>query len=301
VPARYVGLLAALAADWGASYLLIKYALEDLEPGVVVWSRCALATAVLWVWLRLRGQAHAAVREIRTRPRIAVAQGFTHIALPFLLITYGELEVPSGLTAVLIAPSPIFVAMLAPAYDHSEKVGPAAAAGMVVGLAGIALLVGVEAVDSVAEFLGAVAIIGASACYALASMFAKRRYAGVTPLTLSFIACAMATVLTFPVALASLPAEMPGLRAVLAVAALGVLGTALAFVIYYALVAGIGAGRAALVSYLIPPISLFYGAWLLDETVTAAAVAGLALILGGVALASRRPAQNLSQALETGS
>jgi drug/metabolite transporter (DMT)-like permease len=283
-----VGLLAALAADWGASYLLIKYALEDLEPGVVVWTRCALATAVLWIWLQLRGQARSAVGEIRARPRIAIAQGFTHIALPFLLITYGELEVPSGVTAVLIAPSPIFVAMFALSYDHSERVGPAAALGMVVGLGGIALLVGVESVQSSGEFLGALGILGASACYALASMFAKRRYAAVTPLVLSFIACAMATVLTLPVALASLPDELPGARAVLSVVALGALGTALAFVIYYALVAGVGAGRAALVSYLIPPISLLYGAWLLDEPITAAAIAGLALILAGVALASRR-------------
>ena len=95
--------------------------------------------------------------------------------------------------------------------------------------------------------------------------------------------------LTLPFALATVPAEAPGARAVLSVVVLGAIGTALAFVIFYKLINEIGAGRASLVSYLAPGVALFYGALLLDETITAAAIAGLVLILGGVALASRTP------------
>ena len=288
---RHAGLLATLAAVWGGSYLLIKYALEDFEPAVIVWIRCVLAAVVLYAVMRLRGggaEARAASAELRARPGRAVLLGVLAIALPFNLITFGELEVPSGLTAVLIAPASLFVAAFAPFIDVTEKVRRSALGGMFLGLAGVALLVGVESVHSLGEFLGSLAMIGAAACYALSS-FVVKRYKGLTSVTTSFLSIIVASVLTLPAAIATAPSSVPGLRAVLAVTALGVVGTALAFVIFYKLISETGAGRASLVAYLAPGIALFYGAVLLDEPITAASVAGLALILGGVALASRKP------------
>jgi len=288
---RHAALLAALAAVWGGSYLLIKYGLEDFEPAVIVWLRLALAGVVLYAVMRLRGggaEVRAAGVEVRTRPGRAVLLGVLAIALPFNLITFGELEVPSGLTAVLIAPASLFVAAFAPFLDTSEKARPSALGGMVLGLAGVALLVGIESVHSVGEFLGSLAMLGAAACYALSS-FVVKRYRGLTSVTTSFISIAVATVLTLPAAVATAPSSAPGLRAVLAVLVLGVVGTALAFVIFYKLIAETGAGRASLVSYLAPGIALLYGALLLDEPITVASIGGLALILGGVALASRKP------------
>jgi drug/metabolite transporter (DMT)-like permease len=288
--ARHAGLLATLAAVWGGSYLLIKYGLEDLEPAVIVWLRLVLAAVVLYAIMRLRGggaEARAAHAELRARPGRALLLGTVAIALPFNLITFGELEVPSGLTAVLIAPASLFVAAFAPLIDPSEKVPPSALGGMVLGLSGVALLVGVESVHSLGAFLGALAMLGAAACYALSS-FVVKRYNGLTSVTTSFISIVVATVLTLPAAIATAPGSLPGLRATLAVLVLGVVGTALAFVIFYKLIAETGAGRASLVSYLAPGVALFYGALLLDEEITLASIAGLALILGGVALASRR-------------
>ena len=122
---RHAGLLAALAAVWGGSYLLIKYALEDFEPAVIVWLRCVLAGIVLYAVMRLRGggaEARAAKAELRARPGKRILLGALAIALPFTLITFGELEVPSGLTAVLIAPASLFVAAFAPFIDVTEKV-----------------------------------------------------------------------------------------------------------------------------------------------------------------------------------
>ena len=287
---RHVGLLAALALVWGGSYLLIKYALEGFEPAVVVWLRLVLAGIVLFVVMRARGggaEVGAASAEVRARPGRAVLLGLLAIALPFNLITFGELEVPSGLTAVLIAPASLFVAAFAPFLDTSEKAQPSAIGGMVMGLAGVALLVGLESVHSVGEFLGSLAMLGAAACYALSS-FVVKRYRGLTSVSTSFISIAVGAVLCLPAAIATAPSAVPGLRAVLAVLALGVVGTALAFVIFYKLIAETGAGRASLVSYLAPGVALLYGALLLDEKITAASIAGLALILGGVALASRR-------------
>jgi drug/metabolite transporter (DMT)-like permease len=278
--ARHAGLLATLAAVWGGSYLLIKYGLEDLEPVVIVWLRLVLAAVVLYAIMRLRGggaEARAAHAELRARPGRALLLGTVAIAVPFNLITFGELEVPSGLTAVLIAPASLFVAAFAPLIDPSEKLG----------LSGVALLVGVESVHSLGAFLGALAMLGAAACYALSS-FVVKRYNGLTSVTTSFISIVVATVLTLPAAIATAPGSLPGLRATLAVLVLGVVGTALAFVIFYKLIAETGAGRASLVSYLAPGVALFYGALLLDEEITLASIGGLALILGGVALASRR-------------
>jgi drug/metabolite transporter (DMT)-like permease len=290
---RHVALLAALAAVWGGSYLLIKYALKGFEPAVIVWLRCVLAGAVLYALMRLRGggaEARAAVAELRGRPWRAVLLGALAIALPFNLITFGELEVPSGMTAVLIAPASLFVAAFAPFIDTSEKVQRSALGGMFMGLAGVALLVGVESLSSLGEFLGSLAMVGAAACYALSSFLVKT-YKGLSSASVSFVSIAVASVLTLPAAIATAPSAMPGLRAILAIVTLGVVGTALAFVIFYKLIAETGAGRASLVSYLAPGIALGYGAVLLDEPITVASIGGLALILGGVALASRRPAR----------
>jgi len=288
---RQIGLLAALASIWGASYLLIKYALEDLSAPVIVCARTALAAVALLVALRITGGPHAARAawaDARARPGSALALGFSAVALPFTLITLGELEVPSGLTAVLISPASLFVALLAPFVDVSERIDRRQGLGMLLGLAGVALVVGVESVSTLGEFLGALAMVAAAASYAVSSFVVKGRYGRLTSMQTSFVSICVATVLTLPLAVATAPAQAPGLRAVGSVVALGVVGTALAFVIFYKLIAEVGAGRASLVSYLAPGVALLYGALLLDERITLAAIAGLALILGGVALASRK-------------
>jgi drug/metabolite transporter (DMT)-like permease len=292
VSARHSGLLAALAAIWGGSYLLIKYALEDLSAPMIVWGRVAIAAAVLLVALRLTGGARAvsdAVGELRSRPRPALVLATLAVALPFMLITLGELEVPSGLTAVLISPASLFVAMFAPFLDASERIDRRQGVGMLMGLAGVALVVGVESVQTVGQLLGALAMLGAAACYALSSFVVKQRYGHLASMQTSLVSIAVASALTFPFALATLPPALPGARALLSVVALGAVGTALGFVIFYKLINEVGAGRASLVAYLAPGVALFYGALLLDEAITLAAIAGLVLILAGVALASRTP------------
>jgi drug/metabolite transporter (DMT)-like permease len=284
---RHAALLAALAAIWGGSYLLIKYALEDLDAPVIVWGRTALAALVLLVALG-PAAARGALADLRRRPGSAVLLGFLAVALPFSLITLGEHTVPSGLTAVLIAPSSLFVALFAPFLDPAEGIDRRQGAGMLVGLAGVALVVGLESVQSTGEVLGAVAMIGAAASYGLSGFVVKGRYGRLTSMQTSFVSIATASLMTLPFALATLPDRVPGLRASLAVLALGAVGTAVAFVIFYKLMLEVGPARASLVSYLAPGVALFYGALLLGEAITPAAVAGLALILAGVAIASRR-------------
>lgn len=288
---RHAGLLAALAAIWGGSYLLIKYALEDLSAPVVVWGRAVIAAVVLVIALRATGGSaavRAVGRDLRARPLTGLLLGVLAVALPFMLITLGELEVPSGLTAVLISPASLFVALFAPFIDVSERIDRRQAAGMLMGLGGVALVVGVESVQSLGEFLGALAMIGAAVCYALSSFVVKGKYGHLAAMQTSLVSITVTSIVLAPVALATLPGSLPGWRASAAVLALGAVGTALAFVIFYKLINEVGAGRASLVSYLAPGVALFYGAVFLDEAITPAAVAGLVLILAGVYIASRR-------------
>ncbi|HEY6691507.1 MAG TPA: DMT family transporter [Solirubrobacteraceae bacterium] len=283
--ARQIGLLAALSAIWGGSYLLIKFALEDFSAPMIVWGRTALAALVLLI--ALRGASRGALADMRRRPLWAVGLAGVSVTVPFMLITFGEHEVPSGLTAVLISPAALFVALFAPFIDVTERIDRRQTVGLVVGLAGVALVVGVESIHSLGQFLGALAMIGAAACYALGGFVVKRRYGRLTSMQTSFVSLSTTSVLTLPVAAATAPTQAPGLGSVAALVALGVVGTALAFVIFYKLIAEVGAGRASLVSYLAPGVALFYGAVFRDEAVTVAAIGGLVLILGGVALASR--------------
>src|SRR4051794_23221816 len=223
---RHAGLLAALAAVWGGSYLLIKYALEGFEPAVIVWVRLVLAAIVLYAAMRARNggaEARAAAAQGRARPRRAVLLGVLAIALPFNLTPFGELEVPSGLTAVLIAPASLFVAAFAPFLDASEKARPSALGGMLLGLAGVALLVGVESVQSVGAFLGSLAMLAAAACYALSS-FVVKRYGGLTSVATSFISISVGAVLCLPAAIAAAPPQGPGRPARLSLGGSGVVG-----------------------------------------------------------------------------
>jgi drug/metabolite transporter (DMT)-like permease len=281
---RQISLLAALAAIWGGSYLLIKYALDGFSAGAIVSFRCLLASGVLYIALRATG----AGLPKRVAPRWALILGLTAVAAPFLLITFGEHVVPSGLTAVLISPASLFVALFAPLIDPSERINRVQALGLALGLGGVALVVGVESVSTTDEFLGALAMVGAAAFYGLSAFVVKGRFGQYASMQTSWISVTVAGVVTLPVAVATTPGHTPTLGAGAALLVLGVVGTALAFVIFYKLINEVGAGRASLVSYLAPGVALFYGAVFRGEAITVAAVGGLILILGGVYVVASR-------------
>src|SRR6478609_2559921 len=285
--ARHATLLAVLSFVWGGSYLLIKYALDGYSAAMIVSARCLLASLVLYVVLRSTGLAASAWADVRARPKWTLVLGTTAVTAPFLLITFGEHVVPSGLTAVLISPASLFIALLAPFLLPSERIDRRQGVGMLLGLGGVILIVGVESVSTLKEFLGAMAMIGAAFFYGLSSFIVKGKYGGLAAVQTSWISVTITGLLTLPVGLITTTSHTPDLGSISALVVLGVLGTALAFVIYYELIGAIGAGRAALVSYLAPGVALFYGAIFLDETITVVAIVGLIVILAGVAIASR--------------
>jgi len=287
---RQIGQLILLSALWGAVFMLIKYALEDFSPVEVAFLQAAIgAVGVLAIVLAKGGRARQALGDIARRPLTALLLGALAIAAPFLLIALGELSVPSGLAGVLVSSTPMFVALFAPALDRSATVNRRQVVGLVVGLLGVALVVGIQSVSSLGQFFGALAILGAAACGALSSFVVKLQYRdkGVPPSTTSLFSLAVGAALTLPVALVTADREVPGARAVIAVILLGLVCTALTFMLYYSLIAEVGEERAALGNYLTPIFALVYGVVLLGERITIPAIVGLAPIIGGAEITLR--------------
>jgi drug/metabolite transporter (DMT)-like permease len=184
---------------------------------------------------------------------------------------------------VIQAAAPILTVVLASRIDPSQQVTGLRLVGIGVGFVGVALLIGVQ---HGGELLGALAVVGTATCYAVSVLYAGRTVRGLPPLQVSIGQLGTASLLIAPFGLAQLPGELPSARVVGAVVALGALGSGLAYLLYFAIIASAGASRAILVTYLVPAFALCYGAVVLDEPVTATALAGLTLVLGGTALAT---------------
>ena len=287
---RQVGLLIILSALWGSMFLLVKYALMDFSAVEVAFFQAVIGALGLFVIVNVQGgEARAKLGDILRRPGPALLLGALAIAAPFMLIALGELIVPSGLAGVLASMAPMFIALFAPLLDPSLEINRCQGAGLLIGLLGVGLVVGVHLVGSLGQFLGALALLGAAASGALSSFIVKLQYKdkGVPPSTTSFFSLGIGALLTLPVAAITAPRELPGARAVLAVIVLGLVCTALAFMLYYSLIDQIGEERASLATYLTPAFALLYGVLLLGESLTAASVIGLVLIIAGAEITLR--------------
>jgi len=271
-------LLIVLGAIWGASYLFIKIGIRDMSPWMVAWARIALAALVL-VPLAMRAGALRLARGSGL-PWLFLL-GAIQVAGPFVLISAAEEEISSGLTGILVASAPLFTALLAIRLDQEERSHGLRLVGILLGLAGVAVLLGVDIGGSTDELLGAGAVLLAGFGYAVGGFMVKSRLADVPPIGVAAWVMITSTVLLLPLALLTAPAGVPGLGPVAAVAALGVLGTGVAFAIFYDLMSTVGPARTFIVTYLAPGFAVIYGATLLDEAVTAATIAGLVLILAG--------------------
>lgn len=282
----WTGLL-ALSALWGSSYLFIKVALDDVSPAMVVFARTAVAAVVLVPFAMRRG-ALTGVRE-QLLP-IAFLASF-QITAPFLLISAGERDISSSLTGILVATAPIWAFVIAVRIDPSERVRGIGAAGVATGIAGVVLLLGVDAGGGTAALAGGLMVVLASLGYALGAFYVKRRLTELDPIGVVAAAMGVAALLSVPFVAAAPPTSGAGLDTFASLAALGVLGTGVAFVLFYTLIGSIGPGRASLVAYLAPAFAVFYGVVVLGEGFGVSTAVGLALIVGGsyVAAEGRLP------------
>jgi drug/metabolite transporter (DMT)-like permease len=274
--------MSVLAALWGASYMFIKVALDDVSPFVVVWVRLVLAALVLLPIAHHRG----ALSELRPHLPTVLFLSIIQVAAPFLLITFGEKHIASSLAGILVASAPIFTALLAFRLDRAELATGWRLVGIMVGIVGVVLLFGVDLSGDSAALLGGLMVLLASLGYAIGPFEMKRKLQGVQPVGIAAATMTLAALLLTPIIPFVWPAHAPGLDTVASLLALGAGGTGVAFLIFYTLIAEVGPGRATVVAYIAPAFSVVYGVVLLDEAFTAGTAAGLALILGGSWLAA---------------
>jgi drug/metabolite transporter (DMT)-like permease len=279
---RYWVQFLALSALWGASYLFIKIGLRDMSAAEIVSGRTALAALILLPVALHRG----AFRGLGGRAPEVVALAVVQVVAPFTLITFGERHIASSLTGILVAAVPLFTVVFAPILDPEERSFGWRLVGVLVGIVGVGLLLGVDLHGDSQALLGGVMVVMACAGYALGGLWLKRRFRDVQPVGLVTGTMVATSLVMLPAAVATAPSSAPGLGPLAAVAALGIGGTGIAFVLYYTLIGARGPARSSLVAYVAPAFALFYGVIFLNEGVTVGTFAGLVLILGGSWLAA---------------
>ena len=282
----YWPLLLLLAFVWGASYLFIKVAVDEIEPAPMMFLRLAVAGLLLLAFVLVRNGVRPALEELRGAIGAGLVLGLLNAAIPFTLIAWGEKHVDSGVAAIANASVPIFNALLVIRFLPSERLSRGRLAGVAVGILGVVVLTGVHPEGGAWAVAGTLAVVVASLSYAAAGIFGQLRVRGTSGPVLATASMLGGMLILAPLAAFQFPTEVPSGRAIGSLLALTVLGTAFAQLVLFRMLRLHGSARLSLVTYLMPPIALVYGAVLLDEPVTAGALAGLALILGGVALGS---------------
>jgi drug/metabolite transporter (DMT)-like permease len=202
-------------------------------------------------------------------------------AIPFWLLSWGETRLQSGLASIIQAAVPIFNAALAFLFFRELRVTGLKLVGVAVGFVGVALLVGAQPHG---KLLGALAVVGMAFCYGAGGLIASRHLRDVRAHVVALGTAAVAAVAVAPAGIVQAPSFVPSWKTFAAIAVLGVIGTALAYLLFFAIIASAGSGYASLVTYLVPPIALAYGAVFLDEHFGGTAFLALAIILAGVAL-----------------
>jgi drug/metabolite transporter (DMT)-like permease len=278
----YWTLLLLLVAIWGSSYLFIEIGLREMSRALVVLLRLAFGAAVLLPIAWRRGALDGLAGLWSLLALVAAVQ----VAAPFLLIAEGQQEITSALAGILVSSVPIFTAILAIFFDPGDRSDGLRGVGVLLGIVGVAVLLGVDLGGSSALLLGGLAVVLASLGYAIGGLITRKKLGSVQPLGVAAVVLSLGTAMAVPFALATLPAAMPGAGPIAAGVALGVLGTGVAFAIFYGLLARVGPSRTFVVTDLAPGFAVIYGATLLGEEVAIATLVGLGLILAGSFLAA---------------
>jgi drug/metabolite transporter (DMT)-like permease len=279
-------MLLLLAAVWGASYFFIKVAVDDIDPAPMMAFRTLVAGGILVGYVVWRLGRERAFGGLRAAWRHCLVLGALNAAVPFWLIAWGEQYIDSGLAAVVQASVPIFNALLVLKFLPHERLNGTRLAGLGIGIVGVAVVTGINPGGDWWTLAGTLAIVGSSLAYASAGVYGQRAVSGTPGPVLAAGSMLVGGLILLPLALFQLPGNVPGWKATASLVALTVAGTALAQLVLFRMLALYGSARLSLVTYLMPGFALLYGALLLDEAITAAMLVGLALILGGVALAS---------------
>ena len=273
-------LFAAMCVIWGIPYLLIKVAVEELSAAMLVFARTAIAALLLLPLAAMRSELRALLPY--WAPVLAFAA--IEIALPWLLLGVAEQSISSSLTALLIAGVPLVGAVIARTTGARERLGVQAGVGLLVGLAGVAAIVGVnlEGGPLPIAAMGVVAV-----CYAVGPVILQRYLAGVPALGVIAASLGVTALVYLPIAAFSVPDAMPSAKVVGSVLGLAVVCTAIAFVLFFALITEVGPVRATVITYVNPAVAAVLGVAILGEDFTVGMGVGFVLVLAGSVLATR--------------
>jgi drug/metabolite transporter (DMT)-like permease len=276
-------LFAAMSLIWGLPYLLIKVAVGELSPVVVVFLRCLVGAVLLVPWALARGRLRPALRHWRALLAFTVLE----MTGPWLLLPWAEQSLSSSLTGLLVAGVPFVAALAARLAGEEDRLSPVRIGGMLLGVVGIALLLGLDVAGAQLGAIGAVALVVLG--YATAPMVISRALSDVSGVTASAVALVVTAVVYAPFAVPQLGQTADASAdALLALVLLGVVCTALALALFFALIREAGPQRALVITFVNPAVAVLLGVLLLDEPFTLGLALGLPLILVGCVLATRR-------------
>ncbi|HTU13220.1 MAG TPA: EamA family transporter [Allosphingosinicella sp.] len=278
-------ILLLLSVLWGGSFFFIEIALTTVRPLTLVLIRVTLAAAMLWAFLWWRGQ------RLPLPPGAALAYlvlALLNNAIPFVLFAWAQAEIASGLASILNATTPIWGVLVAHLFTADEKATPNKVAGVLLGFAGVAMLIGMDFLGEIGRGVWAqLACLAATLCYALAGIWGRRfRRMGIEPTAVATGQLSAAALVMLPLVLLFEPpwlAAAPSAGAWLALAALALFCTSLAYILYFRLIGAAGATNALLVTFLIPVTAILLGALFLGERLEPRSFAGMALIAAGLA------------------
>lgn len=290
------GLLALLALIWGASFLSIRIALDEVPPLTAVAHRVGWATLVLWVYVLVRKL------PLPRGPHIWIGflgMGLLNNVIPFSLMAWGQLYIPSGLTSIFNATTAVFGVLVAAIFLSDERLSPRKAVGIAVGFAGVATAIGLQNLrDFDITSLAQLAVLAGTLSYALAGVWARKRLSGLEPqvaaagmLTASaLMMIPLAWIVDGPIRLDLQP------RTIAAIAYYAICATALAYLLYYKVLSLAGSGNLMLVTLLVAPVAILLGALVLGETLSPNAYKGFALLALGLVIIDGRLIDRLHRA-----
>jgi drug/metabolite transporter (DMT)-like permease len=276
-------LFVALSIIWGIPYLFIKIAVEDLSPAAVVFARTLLAALLLLPLAAARGQLRALAPAWPWLLLFALLE----VCAPFGLLTVAEQHISSSLTGLLVAAVPLIQAVFSRVLGIADRIDGRRLVGLLVGFAGVAALVGIDVRGG--SLLASGAVLLAAACYASGPLVASLKLSHLPSLAVSAVAMGLSALAYAPFAAVSQDGVAGvGAPAWAAVAVLGVLCSAVAFLVFFALLAEVGPSRTTVITYVNPAVAVLLGVLTLGEPVTAGLVVGFPLVLLGSYLATRR-------------
>jgi drug/metabolite transporter (DMT)-like permease len=291
VSGRPLILFALMSIIWGIPYLFIRIAVAEVSPAFLVLARTGIAAGILLPIALVRVD----LRPVLARWRWVAAFAAIEIAIPWVLLGSAEQKVSSSLAALVIAGVPLVGVAIALLTGRSERLGPIGGVGLLVGLAGVGAIVGGD--FGTTDPIALVQLLAVAVCYAVGPVILVRRLGGLPAVGVMALSLGLTFLVYVPIGALQWPAAVPSPAVIGSIVTLGVVCTAIAFLVFAALIDAVGPVRATVITYINPAVAAVLGVLVLDETLTPAMIVGFGLVTLGSILATRPPREQSAEAV----